>query len=592
MKRILLSALVLLATNVTFSQVILKVVSPTDISGSIDHAYVDSTDSQQSSSPWTNIPDMTKVYNAVLDTVVLAYDDGNTPADAPAVGLAGDSACCGTIINDVADNIAFIYRGSCEFGAKAYNAQLAGAKAVIIVNPAGAPQGMAAGSQGANVTIPVTMISAADGQMIKDAIQNGQDVVMYFGPQYGYYGDDLGVPKETSLVARAAAIPALTATNDTEFDVPLGCWVYNYGSNDYLGATVTANIDYNASSIYSNTSTSFDVLAGDSSFVTFPVFIQSSYPNGDYMISYAINHASADQTPENDSISFQFSINDEYYGLSPLDVNTGNPINQSAVSIPADQTAGFISSTTCVAYADSNASRLAVRGLSFSAATYDPLAETTLEGEYLEFVAYSWDDQFVDVDDANFALDNLNAIATADYTYDFDLQNEVIGIDFDNAIVLTDNQRYLFCMTSYTENVYFGYDNSISFNYNYDTYRQPLTMINNGTSWYSGLAGSEPTLTLRVLDATAASVEENLVDVTPYPNPASDIITIPLTGLEGEAQLMITDMTGRIMTTRAIYLSGNDKLRVNVSDLPSGFYTFNINFDNGQVSKFNVAITK
>lgn len=573
MKKLLLSAMLFLAANITFSQVVLKIVEPSNIANSLNHVYVDSA---QGTTPWMNVPDMDSVYNAVLDTVKMAVD----------------SLSCGTLTNDLTGKIALVYRGSCEFGTKALNAQNAGAIAVIIVNPGGAPIGMGAGADGNSVTIPVTMISAADGAIIQQALDNGEDVVMYFGPEYGYYGDDLGIPKEKALVARAASIPSAIAANDTEFDVALGCWVYNYGSNDYTGATVTANVDYNSSSVYSSISTPFNVVAGDSAYVSFNAFSQSSYPNGEYEITYTINHILQDETPENDMLSFAFNINEEYYSLSPLDTVSGDPLNLTAIRIPPADINNFISSTSCLAFADSNASRLAVRGLSFSAATYDPLNPTTLDGEYLEFVAYEWNDNFVDMDDANFGIANLADIATTDYSYDADDQNVVIDVDFENAVVLNDNQRYLFCMTSYSEFVSFGYDNSISYDFNTDTYRQPITMINNGTQWYAGYAGLEPTMTLRVFDAAAVSVNENEVDVTPYPNPASDIITIPLSGLDGEAQLMVTDMTGKIMMSKLVYLSGNDKLQVNVADLSSGFYTFTINFDNGQVSKFNVAVTK
>lgn len=591
MKKLLLSTLVLFVANVSFSQVVLKVISPTNISGSLTHVYVDSA---QGTSPWFNVPDMDSAYNVLIDTLALAYDDG-TNITSNGVNSA-DTACCGPVIADVAGKIAMIYRGDCEFGTKALMAQNAGAVGVIIVNLGGAPLSMGAGGDGNSVTIPVTMIGPDDGEMLRQAVASGQDVVMYFGAQYGYYTNDIGIPKETVLLPRASSIPSAIATNDTEFNVPLGCWVYNYGTSDYTGATVTANIDYNGSSIFNNVSTSFNVASGDSSYVTFPTFSQVTYPNGKYELSYTINHATADETPDNDVISFVFNINDEYYSLSPLDTLTGDPLHMASVRIPPADANSFIKSTSCLVFADSNASRLAVRGISFSAGAYDPLTPTTLDGEYIEIVAYEWNDNFADMTDPNFSNYAVNPsvvdIATTDYSYTSDAQNVTIGVDFPDAIVLSDNQRYLFCMTSYTQAVSFGYDNSISYDFNINNYAQPLTMIDNGTQWYTGIQGVEPTLSLRVLDAAAAGVEENLVEVKAYPNPASDIITIPLTGLDGEANLMITDMTGKIMSTKLVYLSGNDKLQVNVSDLSSGFYTFTIRFDNGAVSKFNVAVTK
>ena len=100
-------------------------------------------------------PDLTIPENAITDTLMLVDD-----------GTIGDSLACNPLINDITGKIALLYRGACEFGVKAKNAQDAGAVGVIIINHSGAPVGMGPGAQGANVTIPVVMISTADGAAI------------------------------------------------------------------------------------------------------------------------------------------------------------------------------------------------------------------------------------------------------------------------------------------------------------------------------------------------------------------------------------------------------------------------------------------
>ncbi|MCB9194657.1 MAG: T9SS type A sorting domain-containing protein [Flavobacteriales bacterium] len=575
MKKLLLSVLLVGVSLMGRSQVVLDIIAPSNIAISLDHAYVDSVETLTSTSPWNSIPDMTKTYNAVLDTVVMAVD----------------STSCNALTNDLTGKIAFVYRGGCEFGLKALNAQNAGAVAVIIVNPGGAPIGMAAGTSGGNVTIPVTMISGSDGAIIKQALDAGEDVVMYFGPQYGFYDHNLGIQKQKAMVAKAAAIPSILAQNATEFSVDLGCWVYNYGNNAEDG-TVTANINYNSASVYSETSTNISVPVGDSVYVSFTTFSQSTYGQGEYTLTYTINMSSQDDTPENDVVTFYFNMNDEYFSLSPLDVNTGENYNLSPIKIPADAGNTFVSGTTCLAFMDPNASRIAVRGVSFSASTYDPQNVTTLAGEYLEIIAYSWDDVFTDVDDANFAFSNVNAITQVDYSYDTDDQNMIVSVDFENPIVLSDNQRYLFCMTTYNEDVNFGYDNSISYDLNYDTYRQPIAPINNSTTWYAGYAGVEPTLALRVLDANAAGVEEKEVSINAYPNPAQDVISIPLSNVSGEGELLVMDLTGKLVISKNLVAVNGGLLKLDVSNLPAGIYVFNLTMENGVTSKFNVAVTK
>jgi len=94
-----------------------------------------------------------------------------------------DSLLCQTAINaaSIDGNIAVVYRGGCEFSAKALNAQNAGAVAVIVVNNVpDAPIQMAPGASGAQVTIPVFMVSQSVGEWLNAAI-NGQNAVARIG---------------------------------------------------------------------------------------------------------------------------------------------------------------------------------------------------------------------------------------------------------------------------------------------------------------------------------------------------------------------------------------------------------------------------
>lgn len=73
-----------------------------------------------------------------------------------------------------AGNIALVQRGTCSFGAKALNAQTAGASAVIIFNQGNAPEreGLIVGTllpDGAAVTVPVIGASFADGAALAQA---------------------------------------------------------------------------------------------------------------------------------------------------------------------------------------------------------------------------------------------------------------------------------------------------------------------------------------------------------------------------------------------------------------------------------------
>src|SRR5690606_20072141 len=79
--------------------------------------------------------------------------------NSPAGTGGGIEGCTTPYVNaaQVAGKIAVVKRGNCDFGLKALNAQQAGAIGVIIFNNVGgnATAGMAAGTSGGSVTIPV-----------------------------------------------------------------------------------------------------------------------------------------------------------------------------------------------------------------------------------------------------------------------------------------------------------------------------------------------------------------------------------------------------------------------------------------------------
>lgn len=100
-------------------------------------------------------------------------------------GTQFGSQGCNDAINtaELAGNIALVDRGSCEFGTKALRAEEAGAAGVIICNVAGVNGGtgdeilgMAAGAEGALVTIPVRAFRLSDCNRIKASLDAGIDV--------------------------------------------------------------------------------------------------------------------------------------------------------------------------------------------------------------------------------------------------------------------------------------------------------------------------------------------------------------------------------------------------------------------------------
>ena len=93
----------------------------------------------------------------------------------PASRTMPDSAACEDVTNDLTGTVALIKRGACSFGSKAYRAQVAGAKAVLIVNTAEELAGMAADAA-FDVTIPVGMVKKGIGDTLMALIKAGVPV--------------------------------------------------------------------------------------------------------------------------------------------------------------------------------------------------------------------------------------------------------------------------------------------------------------------------------------------------------------------------------------------------------------------------------
>ncbi len=96
------------------------------------------------------------------------YNDDNTGVN--------HRACTGAPVNSVAGKIAVIFRGACNFVVKVKNAQIAGAKAVIMIDTLVGANPIIMGGTDNTITIPAVMISAADGALLEAELSSGATV--------------------------------------------------------------------------------------------------------------------------------------------------------------------------------------------------------------------------------------------------------------------------------------------------------------------------------------------------------------------------------------------------------------------------------
>jgi len=162
----------------SFSQVVFQIISnscDTNVIGNYAFTLSDTSDA------W-NTPDMNNPANAVQGCLVYINDgtpgntngaNGTPPLFVPNYILGCDMS--GNITQDLTNKIAVVYRSTCEFGGKAYNAQLRGAIGVIIINYDDDPIIINGGSYGLNVNIPVIILNRTDGDLISACL----DTVCY-----------------------------------------------------------------------------------------------------------------------------------------------------------------------------------------------------------------------------------------------------------------------------------------------------------------------------------------------------------------------------------------------------------------------------
>ena len=573
MKKLLLFACFVFLYSANQAQVSFYAVSPNSVKGNYAFSYT------TPAGGW-GVADLTIPANSIQDTLMIVDD-----------GSAADSLGCNPLINDLTGKIAVVYRGACEFGVKAKMAQDAGAVGVIVINHSPGTLNMGPGAQGANVTVPTVMISKDDGARLRAEMDMGNDVEVFIGNKLGLYANDLGMYEPDVFVARATANPKIVSANATEWNVPMGTWVHNYGSAAQSNVTVTAYITGAATSQLTS-SPAVSINVGDSAYIAIGTYNTSPY-SGLYKVNYVIDNGTADGFP-GDNIFYSNFLIDSLYSFALVDSLTNLP--KSSVHSRVDS----VDYKICTHFMDPNASRLAAMGEYFSAypALNAQFVLGDISGETVYTELFEWNDVFTGLSDPAFPTGpwNLNKLSGGSYTFNSNNEaGQMIYVPFAKNVVLTDNQRYLFCAwhSKVGDPINLGMEDRIDYTHLLDSTDQPISIVMAGVSQFA--TGYGPTLTSSVSpkfgpqDVSVGEYNRNL-NITPYPNPTTNFVIIPLKGLNGNAKLDIMDLYGRVITTQTVKVT--DTVSVNVKDVASGNYIFSMHFDDGRTSSFKVVITK
>jgi len=574
MKKILFTLAIALGSTLSFSQVIFSGVSPASIQGSYAMTYA------PAGGDW-GVVDLLDPANTVLDTLVLISD-----------GTAGDSLGCFAAVNgaDVAGHIAILYRGGCQFGTKALNAQNAGAIAVVIINNApGGPVGMGGGVDGGSVTIPVVMIGDDAGAILVEEMQNGP-VEVFIGNKTGFYPNDLGMLNRSVLRSKASAMPSLLAQTNADYDFQVGAWVYNFGFQDQTNLTLNATVEVGGVEVYNETSANVDsLLAGDSVYLTLPDFSLATYDDGYYNMVYSVVSDSVDFYDFDNQLGADFYINPTDFSYATYDQTLNVPNSSGGFR----SSAATNSYSACIAFRDPNASRVAATGMTFASVLGADAVQPSLDGEPMVITMYSYDDVFTDLNDAPNPIAAYTQLTMGEFLYVGDPQGEMVSGEFNDQIVLEDNQRYFFCVTTYNSDLFIGFDPNADYSLNGNLYLQPYAPIESDGTFNPVGFGFDaiPGISVQFKDALLVNLEaEKLaLDMRAYPVPASSQVTVDFKDNKVNF-LEVLNVAGQRVVAQDVNTMDNSVF-VDVNGLENGVYMFKMHLENGMSKTLQVVVS-
>lgn len=614
MKKITLLMATVLLTTLSFAQVVVKLTS-VPCNTALEGTY------PYGESGWIAQPDLLIGTNAVSGPLELINDgvpgmvnDGTPPANYNGIGsplLVGVPRYvfgCDTLGNptqDMTGKIAVIYRGNCEFGYKAYNAQIRGAVGVIIINHTGDPIPMGAGALGGLVTIPVVMVGRIAGDDLFLAMQSCAPgtVMGFIGSKVGLNDDDMGSSIADIVMPNELSIPSNVAVDGTNYPIDLGFFAFNYGNNAQNGVTATVDIVYEGgSSVYNNTSTPLNFQdfitlgAVDTQYFDLGTFAPASWNQGEYKITYTLN-LPGDQDPIDNTFVVNFRVTADVFAKSRT--TAGNqPIASTSYSLNTSQ-GGYDFWQPCIVFQSpvvgTQAGGGILTGMTFSCTPVNQV----MTGEYIQIMAYEWNDAFTDIT-GTVTFASLNQIADNLYLYPGTPDSlDNIYLDFAAPVALNDNQKYLFCMYNDADILRIGFDAQIDYTATINNYLQVIAPVADqpaaGTeTWYRDGFGWDvtPAISAKIDFPTAVNNVTTVSTTAPYPNPAVNMLSVPVRkGVKGAVTVEIYDLAGKLVLSDNKTI-GEGPLKINVASISNGAYIFNLQFADGSKDTFKVSVNR
>lgn len=616
----------------------LQAVNPSSVAG--DYHYTTSNDGSTSTANW----------GGFVTTPIV-----NVEVDMPSPDSFG---CVGATPGSLAGKIAIVWRGplspagaACEFGHKAKTAQDAGAVACIIVNeyPGEGPVGMAAGSEGALVTIPVFMIGNLDGIKLSAAFHASGPgtpgaVRMTITPWGLNKANDLGFVPGGVSTFHNFAIPAhqlfATGTHNAYKGIN-GAFVANYGTNDAYGSYLKTSTTFTATGSSTPVSVHSDSIALNDTFKSVDsiyTYFGSEYVisdlggTGRFDVNYTIGSDSLDDFAFDNTYTQSFYATDSIYSKGRYDFAADRPIATLWTGATADPNPVL---SWGVPYFIANGNS-GIKHISFSASS----GPGPLPADQIQFFIFKWTDgsggigaldsaiEVGELDLKGVALKTFNG--TTDSSFEFfnsNMPNTDTTFGGAGAPVELEANSWYFILASSSSRYALGCDGILSAyprsygRKHFNNYTELYNPIISGTkdefrggdpstpflSWafgggsfdvdsvfFNSQIGLIPNLSMRVFPYTPNAVA-NVPNVTGkfnvYPNPASDVVNFEVAMDKPVSKITYTvlDGLGKQVASEARANIQADKYTLSTAKLPAGTYFVVVTADERQVfRKFTI----
>lgn len=532
-------------------------------------------------------------------------------------GTANPNQGCNAATNGaaLAGKIALIDRGSCEFGVKCLNAEMAGAIAVVVFNSAAnAGLGtivMGAGAVGATVTIPAVMLSYEDGQTIRATMMT-ETVNMTIGNVVFDHDLSLDAKRLSNMINGVMPINQAEALG---IGFTPGINALNKGLNDATnvgahGVIMHTPVGGTASQVYDD-SNDVPFLAKDSSaFIALSDYTPAEGA-GSYEVTYTVSSTEGDSPEAGSDNEFKtkFILSDNVYCRGRWDAANNRPISTIGRTVGGGGSVEFLAGFEMPIGLGYKLDSIQFQ-IFPQTGTLGGLGANTVNGYVYEWEDANGDDlitndelSIVGYAPVEFADTSATSAWVKAEIYDY------LELEPGGYIVPDDNKRYFVGVRYEGAGVVFfgfddGYDQTVALDNglitrDFDLPYIVITSWNNGVpdiemgGLFTGTFGSIASA-LYITPYTSPSVEvaPSNVTVTLSPNPTSNqlVVESKLKSATGGITYTIRDNAGRLVYSSSKTLNNDyDKTSFDTSAFAAGQYFIVITTDQGvKAERFTV----